>query len=264
MKYIQTLLLLASFAGILYCVRMLRALHTKVSTSNSKITNALNEQKKLNFHAYRQSEAFQQLIAILKFTAPIPPTRGWVASPDLLLTMTDIIRTHKPRLVVELGSGVSTLVIAKAGAKKVISIDNSEEFAAKTKGALIGVAVLVGLVLGGPFGALLMGLLAFIGTKVADKVRYDLAGGDLMDTWSKQHLKGERDLIQNRKEGRKQADDISSTTGERKNSFLKKHRKKSSWLPSFKFNTNSEKNSVSSIKLTGLFEQVNRIKKLML
>jgi len=100
--------------------------------------------------------------------------------------------------------------------------------------------------------------------KVADRVRYDLAGGDLMDTWSKQHLQGERDLIQNRKEGRKQADDISSTTGERKNSFLKKHTKKSSWLPSFKFNSNSEKNSVSSIKLTGLFEQVNRIKKLML
>jgi hypothetical protein len=100
--------------------------------------------------------------------------------------------------------------------------------------------------------------------KIADRVRYDLAGGDLMDSWSKQYLKGERDLIKNRKEGRKQADDISSTTGERKNSFLKKHRKKSSWLPSFKFNTNSEKNSISSIKLTGLFEQVERIKKLML
>jgi hypothetical protein len=100
--------------------------------------------------------------------------------------------------------------------------------------------------------------------KINDKVRYNLAGGDLMDSWSKQYLQGERDLIQNRKEGRKQADDISSTTGERKNSFLKKHRKKSSWLPSFKFNTNSEKNSISSIKLTGLFEQVERIKKLML
>ena len=101
--------------------------------------------------------------------------------------------------------------------------------------------------------------------KVADRVRYDLAGGDLMDTWSKQHLQGERDLIQNRKEGRKQADDISSTTGERKNSFLKKHTKKSSFLPPTNLiKSNSHKNSISSIKLTGLFEQVNRIKKLML
>ena len=133
MKYIQTLLLLASFAGILYCVRMLRALHTKVSTSTSKIANSLNEQKNQNQHAYRQLEAFHQLISLLKFNAPIPPTRGWVASPDLLLTLTEIIRTHKPRLVVELGSGVSTLVIAKAGAKKLISIDNSDEFAVKTR-----------------------------------------------------------------------------------------------------------------------------------
>jgi len=117
-------------------VRMLRALHRKVSTSNSKITNALNEQKKQNLLAYRQLEAFHQLISLLKFTAPIPPTRGWVASPDLLLTITDIVRTHKPRLVVELGSGVSTLVIAKAGAKKIISIDNSEEFADTTRAML--------------------------------------------------------------------------------------------------------------------------------
>ena len=136
MKNIQTLLLLISCAGIFYCVRMLRALHTKVSTSTSKITNTLNAQKKQSSHSYYQLEAFQQLISLLKFTAPIPPTRGWVASPDLLLTMLDIVRTHKPRLVVELGSGVSTLVIAKAGAKKLISIDNSDEFAAKTRAML--------------------------------------------------------------------------------------------------------------------------------
>jgi len=96
----------------------------------------MSEQKKQSHHAYRQIEAFTQLMALLKFTAPIPPTRGWVASPDLLLTITEIIQTHKPRLVVELGSGVSTLVIAKAGAKKVISIDNSDEFAGKTRAML--------------------------------------------------------------------------------------------------------------------------------
>ena len=100
--------------------------------------------------------------------------------------------------------------------------------------------------------------------KMKDKTKYDLCGGDLMEKWAKQFLQGERDLISGRKDSRKKADEITSMTGERKNSFLKKHTKKSSWLPSFKFNSNSEKNSISSIKLTGLFEQVNRIKKLML
>ena len=101
--------------------------------------------------------------------------------------------------------------------------------------------------------------------KVADRVRYDLAGGDLMDTWSKQYLQGERNLIQNRKEGRKQAEDISSTTGERKNSFLKKHKKKPSMLPSLNLiKSNSHKSSVSPITSLGLFEEINKIKKLIL
>jgi len=101
--------------------------------------------------------------------------------------------------------------------------------------------------------------------KVADRVRYDLAGGDLMDTWSKQYLKGERDLIQNRKEGRKQSDDISSMTGERKNSFLKKHTKRFGFkIPTNLVKSNSDLNSVSSLKVQSLFEQLDRIKKLML
>ena len=92
---------------------------------------AFKELKEQNWQSYRQAEALNQLIALLKFTAPIPPTRSWAASPDLLLTLVDLVRRYKPQLVVELGSGVSTLIVAKAGAKKVISIDNSDEFAGK-------------------------------------------------------------------------------------------------------------------------------------
>lgn len=102
--------------------------------------------------------------------------------------------------------------------------------------------------------------------KIADRVRYDLAGGDLMNTWSKQYLQGERDMVSNKKDGRKQADDIGGLTGERKNSHLKKHTKKPSFLPPLNMvKSNSHKSSVSSIKLSGLFEQqLERIKKLML
>jgi hypothetical protein len=101
--------------------------------------------------------------------------------------------------------------------------------------------------------------------KNTDKLKYDLYGGDLMNNWSKQHLQGERDLIQNKKEGRKQADDIGGMTGERKNSFLKSHSKKPDWLPPTNLvKSNSHKSSISSIKLSGLFEQIEKIKKLML
>jgi hypothetical protein len=100
--------------------------------------------------------------------------------------------------------------------------------------------------------------------KVQDKLKYDLCGGDLMEKWANQHLQGERDLVSNIKDGRKRADDISSMTGERRNSHLKKHTKKAGWLPPTNLiKSNSHKNSISSIKLTGLFEEVERIKKLM-
>lgn len=100
--------------------------------------------------------------------------------------------------------------------------------------------------------------------KSQDKLKYDLCGGDLMQKWANQHLQGERDLVSNIKDGRKRADEISSMTGERKNSHLKKHTKKASWLPPTNLiKSNSHKNSISSIKLTGLFEEVERIKKLM-
>jgi len=101
--------------------------------------------------------------------------------------------------------------------------------------------------------------------KINNKVKYDLAGGDLMEKWAKQFLQGERDLISNRKDGRKQADEISGLTGERKNSHLKKHTKRFGFkIPANLVKSNSDLNSISSIKLTGLFEQVERIKKLML
>ncbi len=101
--------------------------------------------------------------------------------------------------------------------------------------------------------------------KINNKVKYDLAGGDLMEKWAKQFLQGERDLISNRKDGRKQADEIGGLTGERKNSHLKKHTKRFGFkIPVNLIKSNSDLNSISSIKLTGLFEQVERIKKLML
>lgn len=101
--------------------------------------------------------------------------------------------------------------------------------------------------------------------KGKDRLKYDLAGGDLMLTWGKQFLDGERDLISNRKESRKNADEMGGITGERKNSYLKKHTKKPSWLPPLNHvKSNSFKNTAKSlISNVGLFEEVQKFKKLI-
>jgi hypothetical protein len=100
--------------------------------------------------------------------------------------------------------------------------------------------------------------------KIKDRLKYDLCGGDLMEKWSKQFLDGERDLVSNKKDSRKRADDIGAITGERKNSHLKKHTKKPDFLPPLNLiKSNSHKSSITPLKSMGLFEQVEKIKKLI-
>lgn len=82
---------------------------------------------------YRQSEFYAQLLNLLNLSAPIPSTRGWAASPDVLLTLLDAARTSAPKKILDLGSGMSTLVLAKSAPQaSVISIDSAEEYAQKT------------------------------------------------------------------------------------------------------------------------------------
>jgi len=100
--------------------------------------------------------------------------------------------------------------------------------------------------------------------KIKDISRYNLYGGQLMDNWSKKHLQGERDLISNRKEGRKDADEMAAITGERKNSYLKKHTKKFGFtVPTNLIKSNSHKSSITPITSLGLFEEIEKIKKLI-
>ena len=100
--------------------------------------------------------------------------------------------------------------------------------------------------------------------KMKDKTKYDLCGGDLMEKWAKQFLQGERDLISSRKDSRKRVDDITSMTGERKNSHLKTHKKRFSFkIPTNLVKSNSHKTSVSPLTSMKLFEEIDKIKKLI-
>lgn len=98
-----------------------------------------------------------------------------------------------------------------------------------------------------------------------DRLKFDLMGGELMEKWANTHLNGERDLISNSKDSRKRADNIGGLTGERKNSHLKKHTKKDSYrIPTNLIKINSHKTSISPITSLGLFEEIEKIKNLML
>jgi predicted O-methyltransferase YrrM len=78
---------------------------------------------------------------VLEGGAPLPLPGGWAASTDLLGELMRTIAASRPQCVVELGSGLSTLVIAAAlrsnGAGRLISIDADEGYAAQTRDQLL-------------------------------------------------------------------------------------------------------------------------------
>ena len=141
-KYILLFAGLAVIVAVLaYLVRSMRALHRKVNRNADRSSKELTAQtgriKDELGNVYHQFEAVEQLLPILKLSAPLPPSRGWAASPDFLLTLAHVTKKVKPRLTVELGSGISTLVLAKSGAKKIISLDHSNEFGSQTREMLL-------------------------------------------------------------------------------------------------------------------------------
>jgi predicted O-methyltransferase YrrM len=140
MDFLFLALFVATLLALIYLIRSMRALHKKVGKQTERLSNGIQklteQNRNVSINDYRQLEAFVQLNSLLNFSAPLPATRGWAGSPDLLLTLAHAVKTFKPKLVVELGSGVSTVVMGKAGAKKIVSFDGSEEYAGHTRNLL--------------------------------------------------------------------------------------------------------------------------------
>ena len=84
------------------------------------------------FH-YRQIEALLSVHACLKVARPLPTLRGWAVSPDLAVVAIELIREHRPRCVVELGSGASTVVsgysLRANGSGQVYALEHDQAFA---------------------------------------------------------------------------------------------------------------------------------------
>jgi predicted O-methyltransferase YrrM len=90
---------------------------------------------------FRQLEALQNLSVMLPANDVLPATRGWAASPDLLVVLVDLVITERPSLVVECGSGASTLWLALAMRRfeidgRIIALEHDSVFGGKTRDLL--------------------------------------------------------------------------------------------------------------------------------
>ena len=85
---------------------------------------------------YSQAEAALSLDSILAGRTGLPPLRDWALSPDSAVSLYRIAEANKPAVVVELGSGTSTVILALEAARRgsgmIIACDHSEYYAAQT------------------------------------------------------------------------------------------------------------------------------------
>ena len=90
---------------------------------------------------YRQLEALIGIYQTLPLKQALPPLRGWAGSPDYLSILAAKILQKEPKIVVECGSGSSSLVIGaclkKLDSGHCYSLDHNPEFAQQTRNALI-------------------------------------------------------------------------------------------------------------------------------
>lgn len=101
--------------------------------SSTTLTQSFIKSQNLMFS---QLESLSWLQRRLLPKTQLPPLRGWASSPDVLLHLHTHIMQTKPKVVVEFGSGASTLVIADAlsqnGEGKLFSIEHSDGYGAQT------------------------------------------------------------------------------------------------------------------------------------
>lgn len=90
---------------------------------------------------YHQIESLFSVFSSLNNKAPLPTMREWAISPDFAKLVMSSIYKYQPQTIVELGSGVSTIIssycLQAINNGTVISIDHDAKYAEVTKNNLL-------------------------------------------------------------------------------------------------------------------------------
>lgn len=122
---------------LLHQVQMVRDQQDKQARAVANLrTHVTTMIEKTSLNEFRQTEALLALHQVLDLPRPLPATRGWAASPDLLVVLEREVTRNKPMLVVECGGGVSSIVIAhrlREYGGRLVVLEHDAEFAEITR-----------------------------------------------------------------------------------------------------------------------------------
>jgi predicted O-methyltransferase YrrM len=100
-----------------------------VKASSQRIMEAVDQ-------AYRQIEGLFVVYRNLAPDHPLPAFRGWAVSPDLAAHLVRVVHETRPGLVVEVGSGLSTLLVGltlrRLGGGRVLGLEHDPAYAEAT------------------------------------------------------------------------------------------------------------------------------------
>src|SRR5262249_17503863 len=86
---------------------------------------------------YRQIESIVSLSSTLGISYPLPPLGVWTISPDLGLLLASLVLQRQPRMILEMGSGASTVVLGyclrRLGRGRIVSIDHDAYFVEESR-----------------------------------------------------------------------------------------------------------------------------------
>ncbi len=118
------------------CLYKVRKIH--IATYTMTQTGEQTRQETLTL--YSQVQAYDGLMRLLDLPAPLPPLRGWAASPDFLYAIARHARRVQPAVIVECSSGSSTVTLARCcqlnGKGHVYSLEHEPYYARQTRAEL--------------------------------------------------------------------------------------------------------------------------------
>ena len=125
----EILVIMILFLGFLVMSILLIWLFRRIQINQFKGNEAIFQ--KVEF-LYWQIESLFSLFSVLEFQHPLPRMRRRAISPDFAKLLVEVIYREKPLCIVELGSGISTLIIGyclrKLDQGNVLSFDHDVKF----------------------------------------------------------------------------------------------------------------------------------------